>query len=175
MIAAIYARLSPAPYFSLARARWIPAVLTWHAATGALWRVEGAQGFESYQEAAQVSRFLARAAAHPPKTGVAMKRACITVAVGWYLLIPSPERPLGEHPRAGWGKAVEAPLSQWQQVGAFDSASECQRTLDRLWKQAEKALEKPEPDRHLRNEQVVAYMQYGSGRCVASDDPRMKP
>src|SRR5262249_13808182 len=49
-----------APYFDLRRALWIPAVLTWDA-TGVSRREEGPRGFASYQQAAEASRFLARA------------------------------------------------------------------------------------------------------------------
>jgi hypothetical protein len=49
----------PAPYFSLARAAWLPCVATWDAATGEFRRVEGARGFETYREAVEASRFLA--------------------------------------------------------------------------------------------------------------------
>ncbi len=49
-----------APYFSLARARWIPAVYVEDAETGALRRVEGAEGFAEYERARAVEagRFL---------------------------------------------------------------------------------------------------------------------
>jgi hypothetical protein len=45
-----------APYFSLARAAWIPAVYAWDAPTGELRLVEG------HRQAVEASRFLARAA-----------------------------------------------------------------------------------------------------------------
>jgi hypothetical protein len=47
-----------APYFSLARALWIPAALAWDAQTGEYRRVEGPRGFETYREAVEASRFL---------------------------------------------------------------------------------------------------------------------
>jgi len=50
-----------APYFSLARALWIPAVLTWGNPTGASRRVEGPQGLARYREAVQAALFLVRA------------------------------------------------------------------------------------------------------------------
>ena len=49
-----------APFFSLARAAWIPYALTWNPETGELRGVEGPRGFASYREAVETSRFLAR-------------------------------------------------------------------------------------------------------------------
>ncbi len=77
MIAALDARPSPeqdhergpepmthvVPYFSLTRGCWILAAFTWDAATGALRRLEGPEGFTAYRQAVEASRFLARAAA----------------------------------------------------------------------------------------------------------------
>lgn len=48
-----------APYFSLARAGWIPCVVTWDAETGEFARVEGPNGFATWREAEEASRFLA--------------------------------------------------------------------------------------------------------------------
>ena len=47
-----------APYFSLARAQWVPYVVTWDALTE-FRRVEGPRGFATYREALEASRFLA--------------------------------------------------------------------------------------------------------------------
>jgi hypothetical protein len=48
-----------APFFSLARAAWIPYALTWDPETGALCGADGPRGFASYREAVEASRFLA--------------------------------------------------------------------------------------------------------------------
>jgi hypothetical protein len=47
-----------APFFSLARAAWIPAVVAWDPDTGESRRVEGPRGFAIYWEAVEASRFL---------------------------------------------------------------------------------------------------------------------
>jgi len=47
-----------APFFSLARAAWVPAVVTWDSVTGEFRRVEGPLDLASYREAAEASRFL---------------------------------------------------------------------------------------------------------------------
>ena len=48
---------TPAPFFCLARAVWIPYALTWDPETGALRGVEGPRGVATYSEA-EASRFL---------------------------------------------------------------------------------------------------------------------
>jgi hypothetical protein len=42
---------TPAPFFCLARAAWIPYAITWDEKTGALRGVEGPCGFASYRAA----------------------------------------------------------------------------------------------------------------------------
>jgi hypothetical protein len=54
------ARTTVAPYFSLARTCWIPAVYAWDAETGEFRRIEGPLGFAAYRQAVEASRFLAR-------------------------------------------------------------------------------------------------------------------
>ena len=48
-----------APYFSLARAAWVPCVVTW-SETGELRRLEGPEGFTDDRQALDASRFLMR-------------------------------------------------------------------------------------------------------------------
>ena len=48
------------PYFSLARALWIPRVITWDQDTGFFEQVDGPEGFREYQQALEASRFLVR-------------------------------------------------------------------------------------------------------------------
>jgi hypothetical protein len=50
--------ITPAPFYSLALAAWIPYALTWDPETGALRGIEGPRGFGSYREAVEASRFL---------------------------------------------------------------------------------------------------------------------
>jgi hypothetical protein len=53
--------ITPAPFFALARAAWIPYAITRDDETGEFRDVEGPRGFTSYREAVEASRFLARA------------------------------------------------------------------------------------------------------------------
>ena len=49
-----------APYFSFVRATWIACVVEWDRETGEFECLEGFQAFESYHEALEASRVLAR-------------------------------------------------------------------------------------------------------------------
>ena len=51
---------TPAAYFSLARAEWIPRMVTWVGETGVFERVDGPEGFKTYEQALQASRFLSQ-------------------------------------------------------------------------------------------------------------------
>jgi len=48
------------PYFSLARAAWVPCVALWGERADELRRVEGPEGLQDYRQAVEASRFLAR-------------------------------------------------------------------------------------------------------------------
>jgi len=47
-----------APYYSLARAAWIPCVVSRDPETGEYVHVEGPEGFGEYDQAAEAARFL---------------------------------------------------------------------------------------------------------------------
>ena len=51
---------TPAAYFSLSRAEWIPRVVTWDEETGFFKDVDGPDGFRGYRMALEASRFLMR-------------------------------------------------------------------------------------------------------------------
>ena len=87
--------------------------------------------------------------------------AAALALVGWYLMLP---------PWSGPGKFNDkAPILEWQQAGAFDSASECERdrndTATVLFNNKKKKLDAS-----------TAYYNgslYASGRCISTDDPRL--
>ncbi len=88
--------------------------------------------------------------------------AAALALVGWYLMIP---------PWSGPGRFDDkAPMRDWRQVGTYDSASECERdrneTADALLKNKDKG---PDPETNNYNGTL-----YSSGRCVSTDDPRLK-
>ena len=49
---------SPAPYYCFHRAAWIPCVSGWDPVTGRFTHVEGPDGFTTWREAEEASRFL---------------------------------------------------------------------------------------------------------------------
>jgi hypothetical protein len=51
-----------APFYSLARAAWVPYAVTWDSEAGEMRSVEGPREFDIYREAMEASRFLVGAA-----------------------------------------------------------------------------------------------------------------
>lgn len=80
---------------------------------------------------------------------------------GWYLLEP-PIRS-NKSDRA-------APLHAWSHVNAFDTARECQAVLGERGTQA--ARDSRDPSQQFRR---AAFEAAIDGRCIASDDLRLKP
>jgi len=58
-----------APFFSLTRAAWVPAVVTWDPVAGEFRRVEAPRGCAGYREAVEASRFLRADTLAEPLTG----------------------------------------------------------------------------------------------------------
>ena len=69
--------------------------------------------------------------------------------VGWYLLLPPPDLAAAHR--------TDAPLSQWVQIGNYNSVKECNE--NRV------ALKRETKDGRWAVKQAV---------CVAADDPRLK-
>jgi hypothetical protein len=91
-------------------------------------------------------------------------------AGGWYLLLPPMDR------NATLNFNSDAPLSSWQHFGSFDSAGECearkkmQADEDYQWWVAARQKDPSLWDAKLPKK----FHQFGMGRCVAIDDPRLK-
>jgi hypothetical protein len=51
---------------------------------------------------------------------ITLRHAAALALVGWYLMVPFPDAP-GKTPN------FRAPLSQWNQMGAFDTAVACDK------------------------------------------------
>ena len=51
---------TPAPYFSLGRAAWVPRAVMWDQTTGEFQRLEEHDGCPDYTRAVEASQFLAR-------------------------------------------------------------------------------------------------------------------
>jgi len=121
----------------------------------------------------------------PLALALALSAGIASAGQGWYLLTPTLKKNLSDAevrlyeqlrdsesdplkmplPSVGGPRArdlfdLTSPLRIWLQFGAYDSARECESTRS--------AMLRPAAEGSLR--QVL----YGSGLCVASDDPRLK-
>lgn len=76
--------------------------------------------------------------------------------LAWYALIP---------PLVGGAVEVRAPLGQWEQIRAFDTAEECERMMSGYAKQMGE-----QPDNAAR----ARYRQVQHVRCVSAADPRLR-
>jgi hypothetical protein len=115
-----------------------------------------------------------------------LRHAAALALVGWYLMVPQPDAP-GKAPN------FKAPLSRWNQMGAFDTAAACDKERESRCQAAAKALDEVEreiaalPDTGKRplseaapkvydDDVTVSTFALGiqASRCIASDDPRLK-
>jgi hypothetical protein len=104
-----------------------------------------------------------------------LRHATALALVGWYLMVPPS---IGPHPRGG-EVLRGAPLREWEQEAAFDTAKECRDAQDRdLADMAEAATKAkhqvPPPTQQRLHEIDNMWIQTSLGRCVATDDPRLK-
>jgi hypothetical protein len=121
------------------------------------------------------------------------RHAAALALVGWYLMVPFPDAP-GKPPN------FHAPLSQWNQMGAFDTAAACDKERESRRKLAAGALEQvkreiiedflrrnkaaqtsnqplSEVPPKVHDDEVTASTEavaVAASRCIASDDPRLK-
>ena len=77
---------------------------------------------------------------------------------GCYHLVPPPMVGSG-----GGLPNTDAPFRKWLQLGAYDTAKECERGRVAQFERVEKEAEKDSP----------RYFQVARSICIASDDPRL--
>jgi hypothetical protein len=81
--------------------------------------------------------------------------------VVWYLMTP---------PAAGRaGIDTQAPLEQWGRMAAYESVDACQNAM----RERRTALEQDRSEDDARRNHRLLELQFS--RCVASDDPSLKP
>ena len=102
--------------------------------------------------------------------GARIAKAMLSAGLGWYLLSP-PVYTAG--PRQG-EIALDASYPEWSQLGAFDSATECEIGASDVRRKArESAVAMKGDDKETR--QLRSFMAASAvARCVASDDPRLR-
>ena len=89
-----------------------------------------------------------------------LRHAAAVALVGWYLMVPPV---VGQ----GSGRNVwnHAPLRKWERAATFDSEEVCNQRL-----RASRTVKGP-----FENfTQALVAEQFSHGRCVRSDDPRLK-
>jgi hypothetical protein len=82
---------------------------------------------------------------------------------GWYLMSP-PTRS-----QFDLRVIASAPLNEWSQDKAFDTAAECEQFLSKLRKDSEARLQRMRNEENIYLKSVRHY-----SLCIASDDPRLK-
>jgi hypothetical protein len=96
------------------------------------------------------------------------RHAAALALVGWYLMTPPVNFPSSDEP------VDSAPLAQWYRWHSFDAASECERF--RISKQNHywAIVLKAQPHSNLQNAARDFHNAMIDGKCIASDDPRLK-
>ena len=96
------------------------------------------------------------------------RHAAALALVGWYLMVP----PIGNDWETGRGVFVHwsAPISGWMTVSVYDSATECSKAQAGLYEDFMKT-------HHFASEteKAIVSQAYANGKCIATDDPRLKP
>ena len=103
-----------------------------------------------------------------------LRHAAALALVGWYLMIPPVEfKGTATIPKSVF-VASNAPFSEWEMSGSFDTAKECEA--------ARPAIGTPSDFRHqsaddaaakIRMSAIVAFAKRYA-QCIATDDPRLK-
>jgi len=75
--------------------------------------------------------------------------------VGWYLMLGAPT------PKPGI-RNYDVPLPKWEQMGGYDTATDCEADSVRRWNLAK------------QDGYETGAKMWLHAKCVASDDPRLK-
>jgi hypothetical protein len=94
-----------------------------------------------------------------------LRHAAALALVGWYLIVPRYDLD---------GLVLDhAPLSTWKIYNQYDSSAQCEEIRQQIWRAAQDAIDEHEKraDTEGLSQATVAL----SARCIAADDPRLKP
>jgi hypothetical protein len=93
------------------------------------------------------------------------------VFVGWYLIVPPPLMPKYAGQRE---PDPQAALSQWEQLGEFKDAVECERERTNLENQLldPKMMASESQQRGWYGDYARKRLSYS--KCIEADDPRLK-
>ena len=92
------------------------------------------------------------------------RHAAALALIAWYLMVP-PFRTCSECSRYFQPDPLNAPFDKWAVVDTFDTVAECKKGLVEYLQKASEQREEDWPSVHY----VATY-----GRCIATDDPRLK-
>jgi hypothetical protein len=92
-------------------------------------------------------------------TGMKLRHAAALALIGWYLMAPPIYTP-------AYRVDLSAPISAWDIIGSFNTASDCTDILIKLKKQR---LGNP----HSKKQKAL-HRRTDNSRCIATDDPRLK-
>lgn len=109
------------------------------------------------------------------------RHAAALALVGWYLLAPVPPA----KDRGYWGRLQDlifgtsehAPVSQWNQLGVFDTAEKCHAAETEQVNAALESFGQTLEEKGKSKAEIVydAIIKGGDDSvCIASDDPRLK-
>ena len=98
------------------------------------------------------------------------RHAAALALVGWYLIAPPPRTEDGND------YDPKAPLSEWQEIGKFETIEECRKYPARLPEIMHGFyVEHPEiGESGERRDNAVRKALLAQAQCVATDDPRLK-
>lgn len=96
--------------------------------------------------------------------------AAALTLVGWYLMVPPPMPFKKGQP----DRNSNAPLSTWDIEASFDTAAECQARLDDLANEGTAASIRTLNETHDQQQATLVYENWTDGRCISTDDPRLK-
>jgi hypothetical protein len=110
-----------------------------------------------------------------------LRHAAALAVVGWYLLTPVPAGDTGYWGRLHdliFGASEYAPMSRWNQLGAFDTAEKCDAAQTKEDDSTMESFSQTQEEKgKSKAETAVDAWKKGVGDesvCIASDDPRLK-
>ncbi len=107
-----------------------------------------------------------------------LRHGAALALLGWYLMVPPLVRGVERLEAAGTEKGridINAPLSAWENRGGFEEAADCNAELAADISAAKRNYQRPKTHEGMAAERSKSVdLQFMLGKCVASDDPRLK-
>jgi hypothetical protein len=99
-------------------------------------------------------------------------RVAALALVGWYLLVPPQVGDNGHHDKA-------VPLAQWEQMGSYNSAEDCNDDRESFMKRDQKEYSlsvgsNPPQSASVKEAAHKVALKSSAALCINADDPRLK-